>query len=97
MFDFDIQFETTLVVVWAVAFVALLLNLVSCWLCCCCRTFDQPRRVLAIATVAVLVFALITTFYYVVDLDQLWPSSSRRALFVDVLKSERLKRLKWTL
>lgn len=97
MFDFDVQFETTLVVVWAVAFVALLLNLVSCWLCCCCRTFDQPRRVLAVATVAVLVFALATTFYYVVDLDQLWPSSPHRALFVDVLKSERLKRLKWTL
>jgi hypothetical protein len=97
MFDFDMQFETTLIVVWAIAFAALLLNLLSCWLCCCCRSFDQPRRVLAGATAAVLVFAVVTTLYYVVDLEQLWPSNPRRALFIDVARSERLKRLKWQL
>lgn len=95
MFVLDWQFETTLVVVWAVAFGALLLNLLSCWVCCCCRTCDQPRRVLGLATVVVLLFALVTTLYYAADLGQLWPSDPRRALFSATVETHILKRLKW--
>lgn len=98
MFVFDQHFETILVVAWAVAFVALLLNLLSCWLCCCCRSFDQPRRFLALATVLVIGFALLTTLYYAIDLDQFWPAvSPRRALFnTERLQNTRvLKKLKW--
>ncbi len=90
--------ELVLVVVWGIVVVGLVLNLLSCWICCCCRTFDQPRRVLAGVTAFTLFVALVTTVVYTQDLGQLWSSrTAHRALFVNGERSARvLKTLKWT-
>lgn len=97
MFNLFEEYEFTLVVVWVVAFGALLVNLLSCWLCCCCRAMDRPRQVLAAATAAIVAFALLTTAYYLVDVSQYLPldSAHHRSIFSQVINTTApLKRLK---
>lgn len=88
--------QLMLMIVWGIVFVGLLLNLLSCWLCCCCRSFDRLRRVLASVTAFTLIVALGTTAVYTQDLARLWPTTAtHRALFNHTHTERVIKTLKW--
>lgn len=89
--------EFTLIVAWGIVLGGILLNLLSCWLCCCCRTFDGMRRVLAGITAFTLIVALIVTAAYTQDLAQWWPAATApHRLFNGTERAARvLKKLKW--
>jgi hypothetical protein len=92
----DEDTEMILLVIWGILVIMVVLNALGCAFCCCCRTFDSPRRVLAIFTGIVLVVALATTFLLTQNIDGLVRSSPHRSLFNDPQRGTRaLKRLKW--
>ena len=98
-FELSKDTEFALMVVWGIVLAGLVLNFLSCWLCCCCRTFDRLRFVLAAATGITLVVALFMTAFYTQDLPDIWSAATvHRSLFANRTRptgDQVLKTLKW--